>query len=139
MRAASTLARVAGELIGAVELIASVRLSPEERWKCLLSSDWPGSPPLKLFCGGAPNLVHKVIRQATPASQTMSVIQRCRSHARPSRPSGPGPVRDCVAYDIGISHEPEELLYRSRCSRDRARITSYAGRHFARRGTRLEY
>ena len=77
-RAASTLALVAGEPIGAAELIARVRLSPEACGKCLFSSDWPGSLPLKLFCAGAPNLVQSVIRQATPASQTNRVIQRCR-------------------------------------------------------------
>jgi len=76
--AASILARVAGSDSGALESIARVRLSPEACGKCLSSSDCPGSLPLKLSCAGAPKLIHKVIRQATPASQTKSVIQRCR-------------------------------------------------------------
>src|SRR5215472_10911970 len=53
-------------------------------------------------------------------------------------PSGPGPVRDCVAYDIGISHEPEELFTASMLAR--------LGPHNVLRrkalrppGTRLEY
>ena len=76
--AASILARVAGSDSGALESIASVRLSPEACGKCLFSSDCPGSLPLKLSCAGAPNAVHKVMRQATPASQANNVIQRCR-------------------------------------------------------------
>src|SRR6266567_2681808 len=76
--AASILARVAGSDSGALESMASVRLSPEECGKCLFSSDCPGSLPLKLSCAGAPNLVHRVMRQATPASQTKRVTQRCR-------------------------------------------------------------
>ena len=76
--AASILAFVAGSDSGALESIASLRVSPEECGKCLFSSVCPGSLPPKLSCAGAPNLVHRVIRQATPASQTKSVIQRCR-------------------------------------------------------------
>ena len=76
--AASTLARVAGSDSGARESIARVRLSPEACGKCLFSSVCPGSLPVKLSCAGAPKLIHRVIRQATPASQTKRVIQRCR-------------------------------------------------------------
>ena len=71
-------ARVAGADSGALESMARVRLSPEACGKCSFSSACPGSLPLKLSCAGAPNLVHRVMRQATPASQTMRVTQRCR-------------------------------------------------------------
>ena len=76
--ASSILVRVAGSDSGALDSIASVRVSPEACGKCLFSSACPGSLPLKLSCAGAPNLVHRVMRQATPASQTKIVIQRCR-------------------------------------------------------------
>src|SRR5262249_13320833 len=76
--AASILARVPGADSGARQSLARVRVSPEACGKCSFSSVCPGSLLPGLSCAGAPNVVHKVIRQATPASQTNSVIQRCR-------------------------------------------------------------
>ena len=58
--------------------MASVSWSPDWRWKCALSTAWPGSLPLKLLSYPAPNLVHSVIRQASPAIQTARVSQRWR-------------------------------------------------------------
>ena len=73
-----TLACTAGEVTVASERIASVSVSPDCRAKCWLSSVWPGSLPVKSFCAAAPNRVHSVISDATPAIHTSTVIQRCR-------------------------------------------------------------
>ena len=64
-----TRVRTAGEPIGSLERIASVSVSPDCGWKCWLSRVCPGSLPVKLSWAGAPNLVHSVIRHATPTIQ----------------------------------------------------------------------
>jgi hypothetical protein len=73
-----TLARTAGDVIVASERIASVSVSPDCRAKCWFSSVCPGSLPVKSFCAAAPNRVHSVISDATPAIHTRTVSQRCR-------------------------------------------------------------
>ena len=73
-----TLACTAGDVIVASERIASVSVSPDCRAKCWFSSVCPGSLPVKSFCAAAPNRVHSVISDATPAIHTRTVSQRCR-------------------------------------------------------------
>src|ERR1700743_490678 len=63
-RALATCALTAGDVTGAVDLIARVSVSPEARGKCSLSTVWPGSLLLKVFSAAAPNCSHSAIRQA---------------------------------------------------------------------------
>jgi len=73
-----TRARTAGDVTGAPDRMASVSVSPDWAAKCSLSSAWPGSLLVKLFCAAAPNRIHSVTRHASPAIHASTVSQRCR-------------------------------------------------------------
>jgi hypothetical protein len=73
-----TRARTPGEVTTASDRMASVSVSPDWAGKCSLSRACPGSLLVKLFCAGAPNRIHSVIRHATPAIHASTVTQRCR-------------------------------------------------------------
>ena len=68
----------AGSVIVCRDSMASVSVSPDCRAKCWFSSVCPGSLPVKSFCAAAPNRVHSVMSEATPAIHTSTVTQRCR-------------------------------------------------------------
>ena len=77
-RAWVTRALTAGSVIFCCDSMASVSVSPDCRAKCWFSSVCPGSLPVKSFCAAAPNRVHSVMSEATPAIHTSTVTQRCR-------------------------------------------------------------
>jgi hypothetical protein len=76
--ALTTRASTAGVVTSVSDLIASVRVSPDCRAKCWLSSVCPASEPLNVLSAAAPNRVHSVISTATPTTHASSVVFRCR-------------------------------------------------------------
>ncbi len=76
--AAVTCSLTAGEVTGALDRMARVRVSPDRCGKCWSRMVWPGSLPVKSLSAAAPNCTHSTTRQATAATQAARVSQRWR-------------------------------------------------------------
>ena len=136
-RALATCALTAGEVTGAVDLIARVSVSPEARGKCWLSTVWPGVAAVEGVQRGGAELQPQrdEAGDADDPGEQRDPAVPVAGPAEPAKQAGSlaGSRPACgacdeLACDMVISREPRSG-YRSRFSRSQARGASYPGRH----------